>query len=615
MDESAAGTSLCSALHRDNKVKYKENTFTAKVESGTLKVKILRQDQKPVDNGVDTLSSTTSTKTRKRRATRQPQLISDSPPKPRPNRKHVPIFYEPQFRQLIKQRGGHSSSMDDSMRTRATSSTEESAASGTTKSTSSTTSKSVSQLPDVRFYTKNKKGVDLPPKMNQLLVRNDTEGQEVLSELLRSYFPSSGSSGLHSLPVGGTQPAETSSCAGQLEDQTIGLTSALHQLASSSALYRSALNELSTGARVQPSTLSSAGEHAAASNISASSTITTTLAKTSDTTHSRTNEGMKNYWFDPLSALQTAIDHARRASSACQSVNQQNDKHRESESTNSSARVYRLEPSNFYATTHNNGNTSTETRLGALPDFSPSLTVQNSLLGGGIQHPSYSKFPVNVEGNNVSDMADSTKATVTALGPPPDAIPSFLLQNSLTGGSMSMLDLPRTHPSLDRPGSLTSLINLGNETAKDLNSVPKFGLKTHLSLDRRLVSITSSASEDSGSGKSMSMTASCPTSDTSSTSSHTIQDTVSNGAVDLGPPPSSPPAFTIGNSLMGGGIELQPAAANVNTHNFDWKLHRAVPNTSEDATFSSEISREISYALRARLERSLISSENILDKA
>ncbi|CAI5717633.1 unnamed protein product [Peronospora destructor] len=562
MDGSAADTSLCSAPHvGDNKDKYKENTFTAKVESGTLKVKILRQDQKPVDNVADTLPSTTSTKTRKRRATRQPQLISDSPPKPRPNRKHVPIFYEPQFRQPITQRGGHSSSMDNSMKAYAISSTEASAASGTANSTSSTALKSVSQLSDVRS------------KFNAWR-------RQVLSELLRSYVPSSGSSGLHSLLVGETQPTETSlSSAGQLGDQTIGLASALHQLASSSALYRSALNELPTGARVQPSTLSSAGEHATATNISTSSTTTTTLAKTLDTTHSRINEDMENYQFDPLSALQTAIDHARRASSVNQSINQQNDKHREIDSTNSSARVYNLEPSEFCATTHNYGNASTETRLGVLPDFPPFLTVQNSLLGGGIQHPTHSKLPVNVDGNDVSDIADSTKAPVTVLEPPPDATPSFLLQNSLTGGSISVLDLPRTHPNLDRPGSLTCLINQGNETG--LRPEQHTEIWTHVLL-----------------------------------SSNTIQDTVSNGAVDLGPPPSGPPAFTIGNSLIGGGIELQPATANVNTHNFDWKLHRAVSKyTSEDATFSSEVSREISYALRARLERSLISSENTPDKA
>ncbi|DAZ99107.1 TPA: hypothetical protein N0F65_008412 [Lagenidium giganteum] len=42
---------------------------------------------------------------------------------------------------------------------------------------------------------------------------------------------------------------------------------------------------------------------------------------------------------------------------------------------------------------------------------------------------------------------------------------------------------------------------------------------------------------------------------------------------DLGPPPSAPPAFTVQNSLMGGGIEMAPAVSNVNTRNFDWSKH------------------------------------------
>lgn len=62
---------------------------------------------------------------------------------------------------------------------------------------------------------------------------------------------------------------------------------------------------------------------------------------------------------------------------------------------------------------------------------------------------------------------------------------------------------------------------------------------------------------------------------------------------DLGPPPSAPPAFTIQNSLMGGGIEMQPVIANVNTHNFDWSngtgrpRSGSLPNILESGQSSS----------------------------
>ena len=494
------------------------------------------------------------------------------------------------------------------------------AASGTADSTSSTMLKFVSQLPGVRLQsTSSSKGdVDLPPTTNSLFVRNDKDELDTLSKLLRSYFPSSGSSGLNSFPSGGVQLSRTTSSAGLSVGLTIGLTSALHQLASSSALYRSALDELSTRARVKSLTVSSADESSATVDISVSLATTTALAKASDTTHNRTKQDLENYQLDTLSAAsQTAIDHAQRASSANESVSQQCDKHGEIDSTNSSARFYRLGRSRFCGTKHNNGNTLTMTRIGALPDISPFLVLQNSLLGGGIQRPAHSKLSVNVDGDKASALLDdSTKGTVIALGsPPPDTSPSFLLQNSLVDKGAFLEDSTTKCPGLDRPGSSKSLISRANETAKDLNSALISESKTHFSLDRL---DTSLASEDSGASKSTSMTASrflASIPDIDSASLNTTQDTVSNGTVDLGLPPNGPPAFTIGNSLIGGGIKLQPAAANVNTHNSDWKLYRATSNTSEDAISSPEVTRDISHGLQPRLERLLVSSQSTADKA
>ncbi|KAF4032189.1 hypothetical protein GN244_ATG15958 [Phytophthora infestans] len=91
---------------------------------------------------------------------------------------------------------------------------------------------------------------------------------------------------------------------------------------------------------------------------------------------------------------------------------------------------------------------------------------------------------------------------------------------------------------------------------------------------------------------------------TSSSTTHETKDSNSE-AIELGPPPSGPPAFTIGNSLMGGGIELQPAATNVNTHNFDWKLHRSVSSSGGDVA-----TKGASRGLRAQLERTLAASQN-----
>ncbi|KAG6612392.1 uncharacterized protein IUM83_10766 [Phytophthora cinnamomi] len=188
-----------SAATGGTKRKHKENAFTAKAETGTLKVKILRRDQRPGGNVAPDAAVTSTGKTRARRAARQPPPAPDSPPKPRPNRKHVPIFYEPQFRQPIKRGGSshsHSSSTDESATPstsstgvpgiHSTSSTDVSAG-VTGASTSSTTSSFVAQLSDVKIQSTSSSAADVgpPPRSNPLFARNDSDGLGTLGDLLR----------------------------------------------------------------------------------------------------------------------------------------------------------------------------------------------------------------------------------------------------------------------------------------------------------------------------------------------------------------------------------------------------------------------------------------------
>ncbi|ETI57679.1 hypothetical protein F443_00062, partial [Phytophthora nicotianae P1569] len=553
--------SMADTESTGTKRKLKENAFTAKAESGTLKVKILRRDQR--GNLSSSASPTASTKTRNRR-TAKAQPPPDSPPKPRPNRKHVPIFYEPQFRQPIKRGGSHHSSSTDEHSTSSTNVPGIHSASTETSgvaSTSSTSSSFVSHLSDVKLED--------PPRANPLFARNDSDGLGTLGELLRPYMPSGMQS---SFPQ--------SSSAGLLMDRNAGLSSALHQLASSSASYRSALEDLSAA--------------------NGKATDTTSSAPASAVSDSTSNAGLESYRFDPLAALQTAIDHAQRRES-------KSDTPREVGSPTSNARFYRLEPSGS-----SQSNESTSTSLGPPPELPPSFALQNSLVGGGIHRFSLSKSMDGAKDATSSspNNGSGAKDAIAALGPPPDAPPSFLLSNSLTGGSISILNLPRTNPSLDRLGSLTRLISQANETAKDLNTTLSSPPKANPGLDR-LMSLSSVVSEDGETATKMKLTSTPDTSSASSSTTHETEDSNSE-AIDLGPPPTGPPAFTIGNSLMGGGIELQPAATNVNTHNFDWKLHRSASNSGGDATSAT---RDISHGLRAQLERTLAASQNEKDKS
>ncbi|GMF25236.1 unnamed protein product [Phytophthora fragariaefolia] len=459
-------------------------------------------------------------------------------------------------------------------------------------STASTTSSFVSQLSDVKIESTCSSARDIgpPPRSNPLFARNDSDGLGTLGDLLRPYFPSPSIGLQPNFSLGGTQSVGTSSAAGLLVDQS-GLTSALHQLASSSASYRSALVALS--ATSHPPENFSAPTKNTTPPVSLGATTETS---SSDANHNETTSGLENYRFDPLAALQTAIDHAQRVSTSVNGNAKQ--QKREIGSPNSNSRYYRLEPSGSSEQTHSNGSTAVMASLEPPPELPPAFTMQNSLIGGGI--PGLASFKSRIETDASRDKTSSGENG--KLGPPPDAPPSFLVQNSLTGGGISILNLPKSHPSLDRLGSLTSLISQANETARDLKTTLPSPPKTSPSLDK-LISLSSIASEEGETTK-----------DASNVLRHGTEDT-SSGTVDLGPPPSGPPAFTIGNSLMGGGIDLQPAATNVNTHNFDWKLHKSASNSGGDVHPGASATKGIGHSLRARLERTLAATENSSDKS
>ncbi|KAF4032186.1 hypothetical protein GN244_ATG15955 [Phytophthora infestans] len=139
--------------------------------------------------------------------------------------------------------------------------------------------------------------------------------------------------------------------------------------------------------------------------------------------------------------------------------------------------------------------------MGSPLELPPAFTLQSSLIGGGIHRFSLPKRSESVKHATSSSSTDASEAkdALAALGPPSDEPSSFLLSKALSNGStdtsISILNLPRTNPSLDRLGSLTRLASQANETAKDLNTTLSSPPKINPGLDR-LMSLSSVVSED-----------------------------------------------------------------------------------------------------------------------
>uniref|UniRef100_A0AAV1TRS5 Uncharacterized protein n=1 Tax=Peronospora matthiolae TaxID=2874970 RepID=A0AAV1TRS5_9STRA len=579
---------------------HEENTFMATTESGTLKVKIRRHDQPSADDTASVASmssflfskSAGKRKRNSRRAAVQPQSMASSPPKPRPNRKHVPIFYEPQFRQPIQRRDGQHSSKNEIMdhSTLSTNTPDMRSSSAAEAPAAHEATLGASSLPlhisDVRLRaaSTNEAGCDPPLRTSSLFIRNDTDGLRRLGDFQVS-CPDSSS--LCSTPSSRRlRTVEMASSTKSQEDPNAGRASVLHHTSLPSTQYPPALHEATASTQVQLPTTSSADDCIAIATMSDSST--NTLPWSSERTDRRMNERLEDSRIALLLASQNGNGHAPYALSARLTPNEHSDKHREMCGPNNSTLRFGCS-----SATHRTGNISMVTDSGLLSRCPPPLSVPDLLLEGGAEFPA---LPFKIDSNKDTSTRDCTddcaKDTSIPLGSPPDDPPAFLSHNSLTGGGIPLSNLLATRSSPDRPESFSSLTNETNKTIRDLDSVLAPQSKTGIGPDR-LVPITIVCSEFSDPREGMTVavphitTAGSNSSSSSSDATNNTESSSCNATSSLGSPPRGPPAFTIGNSLMGGGIELQPAASNVNTHNFDWKLHKAVSNIGDASRLTS----------------------------
>ncbi|CAI5731415.1 unnamed protein product [Hyaloperonospora brassicae] len=551
----------------------------AQAESGTLKVKILRHDQTPADNrtcatSVFPFSNAIGTRN-SRRAAVQPPHMSRSPPKPRPNRKHVPIFYEPQFRQPIWRRSRRRRSNNESGTPSApstsvadislTSPTEvhapDDAATGAPHA--------LPQLLDVRLRSASSSEVrrDLSPKTSPLVVRKETDEVEANGELEHLSSSESSSLCLNSWSEGLQMMGTTATSAELQKDPNVGKASARDHSASSSTNHHLARDGPVASTQLQLSALSSTDDLAAVVTKIPSSSINGST-KILDTADCGTNGRPEDSRSEPLAVSQTATDPVSSASSTKHSRNkEQGGKHREICGPNSTSR------SGCSEATHSSGSRS----MVATVEPSSRPPTLNLVVEDRTQ---VSELPFIIGGSEdtlvCNSLDECASGMAITLDSPPDAPLVLPSHNSLVGGSISSLTLPKTAPSLDGSGSLSSVTSDTNETMKDLNSVPALPARTHLSPDG-LATMTRVNCEVSDPCKRKASHIAMAGFGSRASCSDATYNTVTcscNATSGLGPPPSDPPAFTIGNSLMGGGIELQLAASPVNTHNFDWKPQR-----------------------------------------
>ncbi|KAJ0399739.1 hypothetical protein P43SY_009320 [Pythium insidiosum] len=224
------------------KRKYKENPLTAQAENGSLKIKILRKDEKrriAASYGAAVPSSPVASGPQLA-APRVPAAAAmTSPPKPRPNRKHVPIFYQrPNAFEFSA-----SSSTDESA-TQSTSVTSDYDYNGSTASTASTTE------PFSRLNLGSSQALEPPPPTNPLFMRGTSQnGAGSIDNLLRHVFPTlapGSSQDFGHIPMGPSLPVSEARAFPQGSSAMPHLplphhhpAAALHQLASSSTAYDS----------------------------------------------------------------------------------------------------------------------------------------------------------------------------------------------------------------------------------------------------------------------------------------------------------------------------------------------------------------------------------------
>ncbi|TMW55521.1 hypothetical protein Poli38472_010403 [Pythium oligandrum] len=316
------------------KRKFTENPLTAKAETGSLKIKILRKEG--AAGTTENALGVPRSPPRGRPAVAAPQAPSApvSPPKPRPNRKHVPIFYQQASVSVT-------SSTDEVSRGQSQFSSDYDAGYSVSSTSSTTNQMERLQLdqPGVEYGTS-------APALNPLFSQANTDSNGALSELLRHAFPTvaqiqpfqhhaqpytTSSSSPSSALLMGTEPEA-------LDPVQEHPASALHQLATSSTTYSSLSRESST---------SSTNDHESSS-----------------------------YRFDPMRALQSAIKLATaKSSSSLPSFSYQNQQTMPSH-------IYG--GSDQYSSIHSQPTTD-DHDLGPPPMAAPAFGVQHSLMGGGIE--------------------------------------------------------------------------------------------------------------------------------------------------------------------------------------------------------------------------------------
>ncbi|GLE09192.1 hypothetical protein PINS_up020783 [Pythium insidiosum] len=251
------------------KRKYKENPLTAQAENGSLKIKILRKDEKrriaaAYGSGGAAAAAPALAATRVRVGASA--AVMTSPPKPRPNRKHVPIFYQ------------RPNAFDNNASTTSTTSTTE---------------------PFSRLNIGSSHVLEPPPPTNPLFMRGTSQnGAGSIDNLLKHVFPTLAPGSSHDfghMPMGPSLPVSESRAFPQSSTALPHLqhphahsyhhpAAALHQLASSSTAYDSRRREFTNG-----------------------STATCSKAPSSS---SSSSSGAFPYRFDPMTALQDAVKMA-----------------------------------------------------------------------------------------------------------------------------------------------------------------------------------------------------------------------------------------------------------------------------------------------------------------
>ncbi|GLE07101.1 hypothetical protein PINS_up016970 [Pythium insidiosum] len=265
-----------------------------------------------------------------------------SPPKPRPNRKHVPIFYQ------------RPNAFEFSM----TSSTDESATQSTSvtsdydynSNNASTTSTASTTEPFSRLNIGSSHVLEPPPPTNPLFMRGTSQnGAGSIDNLLKHVFPTLAPGSSHDfghMPMGPSLPVSESRAFPQSSTALPHLqhphahsyhhpAAALHQLASSSTAYDSRRREFTNGS-------------------------TATCSKAPSSSSSSSSSGAFPYRFDPMTALQDAVKMATATAT----------------STSSPSSTSAPQQSHYG---HDDGD------LGPPPMAPPSFGVQHSLVGGGIE--------------------------------------------------------------------------------------------------------------------------------------------------------------------------------------------------------------------------------------